>query len=338
MMVVFLLYSSFSFSKSSDFMVGVGIHPTSYSLDSTQLTELLKKYKIQITRYDYPWSQVELKKGIYTVPNKKLDELVTIADSNNIETILILGSKNKLYGDERPVTEEERQAFANYAAWVAERFKGKKVIYEIWNEWPYGAKNQNFDPAGKLSAQLYVKLVASASTAILAKDPGAKIIAGSLNPLNKGYSSWTDNIFKLNILKYINGFSIHPYNYQNDTIAQPQYNIDVLDALQDRLKKITGVSTYIPFYVTEFGYPDYNGGVYFSPSQRKEFIENYFVSLSQKPFVKSALWYDFINDGDDKNIKEFNFGLLDSSYHEKSDMIGFLSAINIIQQNINNGN
>lgn len=326
-----MLYSLSTLAEDG-FSIGVGIHPTSYKLEPEQLVELLKKYDVKIVRYDYPWSHVELKKGIFTIPNYKLDKFISLASDNNITTIIILGAGNSLYGGGRPQSNAERAAFANYASWVADRFHGKKVIYEIWNEWPHNSKKDNFNPRGDKSASLYVQLVEAASKKIRINHPDSIIIAGGMNPLNKGYDSWTFNIIKLGVLNYINGLSLHPYSYQNQIIAKPSYNIEVLDRLQRNIQNETGIGKDVDFYITEFGYPDYQGGVVFSPDERKDYISNYFSLLSQRNYVKAGLWYDLINDGNDKFVKEFNFGLLDSTYKEKVDMHGFSLAIKKIRQ------
>lgn len=334
--IFFILYSSFVNSATEKFTMGVGIHPTSYDLSPNQLVDLLNKYKMQITRYDYPWPRVEAKRNSFNSPGNKLDDLVTLNYQNNIKTILILGGVNTLYGGGRPITTDNRKAFSNYVAWVAQRFKNKNIIYEIWNEWPYGKNFDGIEPSGKESARLYVELVKEASEAIRKEDSSATIIAGGVNPLNDKFDSWTEEIFNLGINDFIDGLSIHPYSYQNRVIAEPEYNVNILDKLQKKIVQQLGIESEYPFYVTEFGYPDYVGGINLPSELEGEYIKDYFIALSKRNYIKSALWYDFINDGDDKSEKEDNFGLLDSSYNEKNDMVAFLAAFEKINRQVIN--
>lgn len=73
------------------------------------------------------------------------------------------------------LTREGRDGYAGWARQVARRYRGKQVIYELWNEpnihifWP------------KPDPDAYMALVAAAAPAIRAEDPTALIAGGALS-------------------------------------------------------------------------------------------------------------------------------------------------------------
>jgi hypothetical protein len=77
--------------------------------------------------------------------------------------------------------------YATFAAAVAERYKGKNVYYEIWNE-----PNERYfwHPAPETNKTLaitrYGQLFSAARTAMLAKDPAAKVALGGITGLTAG--------------------------------------------------------------------------------------------------------------------------------------------------------
>lgn len=321
---IFMLFFSITSAAEEKFLLGAGVHPSKYSLTPQQLVSLLVKYKIKVIRYDYPWSQVELIKGQYTPPNYKLDELVKVANDNGIKVILILNYRNKLYGNGKPVTHQEQVAFSKYAAWAANRFKDLNVIYEIWNEWPYLEDERLGPPFSKESAIAYVELVKNASLAIHDAVPNAYIIAGSYNPLNDRFDGWSEEIIKAGIFNYINALSVHPYSYQKLKFSDPNYGIAVLDKLHSKIKRM--INRDVQFYVTEFGFPDYQASNNLTKIQRFNFTKQYILKAKERGYILGLVWYDLINDGNDSSVKEHNFGLLDSSLNERENMSGFSAA------------
>ncbi|HBZ5596739.1 TPA: cellulase family glycosylhydrolase [Klebsiella pneumoniae] len=330
---ILMLFSSITSAAEQTFLLGAGVHPSKYTLTPQQLVSLLVKYKIKVIRYDYPWSQVELKKGQYTPPNFKLDKLVKLANDNGIKVILILNYRNRLYGNGKPVSHQEQVAFSKYAAWVANRFKGSDVIYEIWNEWPYLKDERLGPPFSKESAIAYVELVKTASQAIRDVVPNAYVIAGSYNPLNDRFDGWSEEIIKAGIFNYINALSVHPYSYQQLKFSDPNYGISVLDKLHSKIKRM--INRDVQFYVTEFGFPDYQASNNLSKSQRFDFTKQYILKARERGYIVGLVWYDLINDGNDSSIKEHNFGLLDSSFNERENMSGFSAAEKSLLQNNN---
>ncbi len=74
----------------------------------------------------------------------------------------------------------------NYCRKAAERFKGKVVYYEIWNE-PGAPKNyENFNGFWRDSSENFVKIIKHACKGIKSVDPNAKVCAGGFRTVDMG--------------------------------------------------------------------------------------------------------------------------------------------------------
>ncbi|HEJ8283804.1 TPA: cellulase family glycosylhydrolase [Klebsiella oxytoca] len=300
--------------NANAFYVGVGAHPNGFTGSAIDFLNLLKKYHINAIRVDYPWSDVELKKNVFTAPVNNTENILSIAKQNDVEPIVILDYGNKLYGIKKPTTDEDIDKFTRYAIWTVEHFKGKVKIFEIWNEWSNRKnKNANSDE----SALQYVKLVAKVSKAIKLVDPSIIVIAGSINPMDYIDLAWGRKLVKLGLLDYIDGMSLHPYIYGSKRAAQPIRNIKYLELINKEFMKLSGRKDFIDLYITEIGFPTSENYTVFTEKDVAEYAKNYILEGSKVDYIKGIWWYDLINDGNNKKNREHNFGILNRNLSEK---------------------
>lgn len=303
----FLSFSTYSMEK------GVGVHPGEFSGTSEEFVGLLKKYKVSSFRTDYPWSRVEKIRGVFSPIDNKTDGIILLSKKNNIKPLLILDYGNDIYNVNKPVSDEEIIKFNNYVSWVVTRFKGTVPIYEIWNEWSMPGPHKI--TRGLQSAIEYVNLVKNVSAVIRSRDPDAHILAGSFNPTSPDDNEWGKNIVRLGILKYIDGISIHPYLYRGRrNLSSPIIDIMYIKKVHDTLSNIAGQDVNI--YITEIGIPSSNN-VSFTGVEISNFYNDYMNYVSKLKYVKGVWWYDFIDDGVNKNNDEHNFGILNNDLSEK---------------------
>lgn len=307
-----LLYlSSLSTALAVDY-TGVAVHPYTNNIPASQIVSLLNSYGINSIRTDYYWDWSEKEKGKYEVPNRKTEDLILEAANNNITTVIILNHGNKLYGDGLPRNETQIEAFSNYAVWVASKFKGKQYIFEIWNEWSRNKENKY----NIFSAEEYVELVKAVSKKIKAVNPEANIIAGSFNIIGND-RTWGEKIVRLGVLNYVNGLSIHPYSFMSNKDREPKNNIDSIYREQLVLKKIANRTEDIPLYITEVGYPSTCKYPHLSEDTVGKYLYKYYSYANNFPNIKGIWWYDLINDGNDCQNNEHNFGLFRSDLESK---------------------
>jgi len=330
---VFVIYIVTGFGCAYAFYPGVGIHPNEFKGSAEELIALMKKYDIKSFRTDYPWSRVEVQKGVLQSSKDTTDNVISLAKDSGISPLIILDYGNKNYGGGKPVTPEAVSAFANYSAWTTSHFKGKAEIFEVWNEWSHrNGKSQ--DAVSEASAEAYFRLVKATSLAVKKENPAAIVIAGGFNPLDNTDKNWGVMLVKLGILEYIDGISLHPYSYQNRTVADPSFNLKRIELYQEELNQIIGKR--IPFYITEVGYPAYNGGANLSDSEVARYAYEYMTAASKMNFIAGVWWYDFIDDGDDKSKREYNFGILKNDLSEKLVTKKFTGALKEIKNDVGN--
>lgn len=328
-------------------LYGVNIHANKYNMSADNVLLKIKKTGFNSYRQEISWNSVEQEKGKYNIKGKNIikDEIINESSKYNIEPILILSYGNDLYdGGEFPIKKESLNGYVNYARWIAERYKGKVNKYEIWNEWTLGTgmKNKKNIP----DEQYYLQLVRQTSKALKLIDPNIKVIAGSFNPLSKtgrqlkyNDMQWFENLINMGILDYIDGISIHPYSFLNPDIKARavEENFSYLEYLQREIQATSNKKREFPIYITEAGLSNFEGPGGVEQIVSSDFIVKYTAMISTLSYVKGVWWYDLIDDGDNKNEKEDNFGFYTYKLQKKVVVDNFFKLMTFLNSHqINN--
>ncbi|WP_200991491.1 hypothetical protein [Klebsiella pneumoniae] len=77
------------------------------------------------------------------------------------------------------------------------------------------------------------------------------------------------------ILNYIDGISIHPYDYSSPDKTNKIETFSIIDKQYNQWKNKTGKVTKI--YITEFGYSTYDGKFHYTEQQVKDTLSLYFA-------------------------------------------------------------
>jgi hypothetical protein len=102
---------------------------------STYILDRCKEMGIKILRKDLGWSEVEKKKGEYDWT--EMDKYLQGCEERGIRVMFILGKTNGLYDRTATIPIPGNylwEPYANYVKAAVERYKGRKVIWELWNE------------------------------------------------------------------------------------------------------------------------------------------------------------------------------------------------------------
>ena len=167
----------------------------------------------RIVRRGFYWKTVEQQKGVYDF--SAYDAQMAHARELGLIVVGTLFSGNPLYGEDRGgvLTEEGRAGFASFAAAAAKHYKDQHVLWEVWNEpnvrtfWRKDGTH-NSEPF----AAEYTALVKATVPAMLAADPDAFVMAGSVSNYWEPSYQWTEFCFRGGILESgIKGWSVHPY-------------------------------------------------------------------------------------------------------------------------------
>jgi hypothetical protein len=264
-------------------------------------------------RMDTGWARIERVKGQFQVP-AWLDQRVDAARSYHMTPLLILDYGNPLYGSAKPHTQESREAFARFAAFVVKHFEGRVRLFELWNEW---AGSAGGGPHG--SAWDYVQLAKIAYPAIKAANPDAIVLSGGIYNLTNSYTAgWYHQFLAAGGLHYIDALSLHPYDFQMGAQATPETAIAQVEEIH-RLAVAANGGRSIDVYVSEMGWPDYGGLGGQSTQAVTAYVERFTLLAAAQPYLRGVWWYELRNQSVNTADRESNFGLLSYQFTAKPE-------------------
>ena len=182
---------------NSPFGINTGFDPAlpDYAAQLGNLQELGVKWG----RQDFNWRRTERQPGAYTWA--ALDTLVDQALAHGVQLVGCLAYAPSFHD---PATPAGADAFARFAEAAARRYAGRVNHWQIWNE-----PNGGF---WKGTAEDYARLLATASPAIRAVSPQAKIVA-----LNMAFCDvlWAGLVMKAVPYTAYDIVAFHPYRPPN---------------------------------------------------------------------------------------------------------------------------
>ena len=265
-----------------------------------------------LIRYDMIWESVERSKGIYDF--SVYDRLLEQMSAQSIRPMFILDYGNHLYGDSLSArTPKSREAFAKFAAAAAARYRGKNVIWEIWNE-PNIERFWSPEP----NPYEYLLLVIDAATAIRSEDSEAYIVSGAVSGID---ISFLETCIRHGMLNYVDAVSVHPYRRERPETVLPDY-----EKLWTLIRKYQPAGKNVSLVSGEWGYTTMLG-------RSEEEQARYFprmMMVNAYAGIDFSIWYDFRDDGMDRRNGEHNYGLYRFDGREKP----VLAAIRELSRNL----
>ena len=282
--------------------VGVNFHFTGAPAKDL---DMIKAAGFNMARTDLKWDRVEKTKGQYIWT--EYDQLIDGLIARGITPYMILDYNNSLYG--APVmngisSDAQRQGYTNFAKAAAARYKGKSIIWEIWNEPNMGMFWGPVDNAAD-----YVKLVKSAVPAMKAADPNC-IVVGPAVAFIANTFDYIKACAAQGLFNYIDGLSLHPYKNAAPESGDIQY---LYSAVRDILNQY-GKSN-LPILGGEFGFSTAWSNIGSEQTQAEYLVRQ--LVLHDQLNIPVSIVYDFRNDGTDPNNVEHNFGTIRNDYSIK---------------------
>ncbi|MGD1000411.1 MAG: cellulase family glycosylhydrolase [Candidatus Brocadiia bacterium] len=278
--------------------VGVNIHFTDAQPGEM---EMLAAAGFRWVRMDFVWSATERERGRYDFA--AYDRLMQSLDAHSMRALLILDYGNALYEPENAVaTDAGRQAFARWAAAAAAHFKGRGILWEIWNE-------PNIDVFWKPTADVrqYAALALAAARAIRAAAPGEAIIGPATSGMDFRF---LEECFKAGLLEWWDAVSVHPYRRSDPESAAVDYA-----KLQRLIARYAPANKTIPILSSEWGYSSAWKGF----DQDKMLARQWLTNLANR--IPLSIWYDWHDDGADPNNDEDHYGTVALPYHSGRDPV-----------------
>jgi hypothetical protein len=258
----------------------------------------------RFVRMDFSWGGTERRMGEYDFSG--YDKLVDSMAKRQIRCLFIFDYSNSLYdGGVSPHTDAGRKAFGKWAAAGAVHFKGKGIIWEIWNE---PNISQFWKP--KPSAEDYAALALEVIDAVKKAEPGAFIIgpASSTFPW-----PFLQVLADKGVLNKLDAVSVHPYRQSIPETAEKDYQR--LRLLIDRHS-----DHHIPMISGEWGYS--TGWKNMTEEKQGQYLPRQWLTNLAND-VNLSIWYDWKDDGADPKEPEHHFG---SVYRDLKDKPSSLAA------------
>ena len=257
----------------------------------------IKEGGVKFVRKDFDWSGIERTKGQFNFA--PYESMLASLDQRGIRVVFILDYRNRLYPNPE-TTEEGREAYAKWAAESVKHFKGRNVLWEIWNEpnvafW-HGTGGLN----SVQFADQYVALVKKVVPAMRAADPDCYILAGSVSCLWRDSFRWIDEALKQGLLSSgINALSVHPYGYPRPELCieggRPEEGYKLL---REKMAK-AGAPKDFPVLNSEVGYSrtDSNVGPQHLAAEHQAmlFVRTYLLDFMEN--IQLTIWYNWDGDG-----------------------------------------
>lgn len=262
-------------------------------------------------RMDLGWAGVEKKPGVYDF--SAFDRLVGHLDRVGARAYFILDYGHPRYdGGLSPHTPEGRAAFAAYARAAAAHFKGRGVIWEIWNE-----PNIAFWKP-RPNADDYTKLANETVKALREGDPDAFVMA----PASSQFPwEFFETLFASGILEKLDAVSVHPYRETNPETAAEDYG-----RLRAMIARYASPERrMLPIVSGEWGYS--TAEKRFSEAEQARYIVREYLSNLANG-VNLSIFYDWKDDGPDPKENEHRFGTVRQDLTTKPS---FLAAKALIQ-------
>ncbi len=277
-----------------------------HGLDTKEKLEAAFAAGFRVIRCGLLWHRIEKTLGVYDW--SRVDGMAERYAKAGLKPIFVLDYSNPLYEPDKAAPRRDRSinAFVRWAAAATRRYRGRGIIWEIWNE-----PNLAGFWKPKPDRGAYTKLALATCRAIKNAAPGEVIIG----PAAFGFPwKFLETLFRSGILECLDGVSVHPYRHSPPGTAVEEFAI--LRGLID--KYAPDDRTQVPIVVTEWGYHTTAKTGVSVEIQASHFISTQLISqLHGIPIVVWHRWNDF----DKPDYWEANFGLVGANGKPKPSLL-----------------
>ena len=303
---------------------GVNIHFTDPKAGEM---EMLVGGGFGLVRMDFHWEATERQIGVYDFA--AFDRLLAQLEAHGLRALFILDYANKLYDQgQSPHSDQSRAAFAQWAVAAATHFRGRGVLWEMWNEPNIGfwKPTPNVDDYAKLALAVGRALRGNPQTR-------TELYIG---PAVSGVDfKFLEACFRAGCLPYWDAVSLHPYRQDAPLIGwaraanqaavtfnhagDPETVLADYALLRALIDRYAPPGKTIPIISGEWGYSSNaasrGGWRAYSPQRQAVMLpRQWLVNLSVN--VNTSIWYDWHDDGADPADPECHFGLVAFPYHQ----------------------
>jgi len=295
--------------------IGTGGHPlhgtTGKPYADGRYLDMLSAAGIGVFRQDFIWSEIELKKGVYKVPEKH-ERLFAELEKRGIAWMLLMHWIN---GNYENVVDPD--AFAAFCTWTANHWKGRAKHYEIFNEPHHTPFVKLYTKEGRnansnlLWVVKFTEFSRKAAQAIHAADPSVSVAVTS-----EDWMPFLTEMIDLGCAQKDDLISMHPYCHWQPRPEREFWFRDDGASLRKRAAEHGGAKG---FCITEAGWTTFTGEVEYLkvvgcyPKSGLEHQARYIARmylLAHLTGLEYACQYNWMNEGMRPSYTEHNFGQL----------------------------
>jgi hypothetical protein len=259
--------------------------------------EMIAAAGFRWVRMDFAWNGTEREKGKYDY--SAYDRLMTALDKHKIRALFILDYSNRHYDNgQSPASDEGRKAFARWAAAAARHFRGRGILWEMYNE-----PNISFWRP-KPDVNQYIQLALEVGKALREAAPDEMYTGPATSLID---FKFLEPCFQAGLLDYWCAVSVHPYRQQAPETAAAEYA-----RLRQMIDKYAPKGKKIPILSGEWGYSAAWKN-FDEVKQGKMLPRQWLVNLANE--VPISIWYDWHDDGPNPKEPEHHFGTVHNPYH-----------------------
>ena len=271
-----------------------------------QTIEAVSKIGSKWIRRGFYFNKVNPKKDTYVFDY--YDNVLDHADKQGLNVLGCLAGDNKIWENDGKggiQTAEGRKGFAAFAAALAKRYKGRNIIWEVWNEpntRTFWRKDKTAMHNSPDFAKEYTDLVRETVQAMLKEDPDVWVAAGSVSAFWKPSYQWTDECFKNGMGKTgIKIWSVHPYGVKTPEEFSIGYNAMRAVFKKYKADDLIMINSERGFAI-KLKHEGWSGG---DPKEAKEYqswmlVRQHLIDLMND--VPLTIWYEW-------GAKDFGLGL-----------------------------
>ncbi len=254
-------------------------------------------------RMDLNWAATEREPSKYDF--SAYQRLLDALDEYHIRAVLILDYSNRLYDQGlSPCSDDGRAAFSRWAVAAAKHFKGRGVIWEMYNE-PNGGF---WKP--KADVQVYAKLALAVGKALRESAPDEMYIGPASSTID---FKFLESCFAAGCLDYWSAVSVHPYRQKDPETAADEYR-----QLRSLISRYGPRDKSIPILSGEWGFSA--AWENFDVERQGRYLpREYLTNIAND--VRMSIWYDWHDDGDNPKEPEHHFGTVAAEYHAGRDPV-----------------
>ncbi len=264
--------------------------------------DLLVRHGITEIRDEISWSGVERRKGLHALPEGP-SAFTIRAKQLGITPLLIWCYGNPHYNNGGfPNDEAAWQAYATYCVALAGFLRGRVGDYEVWNEWSVGCGMRG--KPGSNKPELYTPMLRAAYRAVKKKYPDLTIV-GLGGEHSAHHFKNMEVMLQKGAGRAMDRLSVHSYRYPRAPEESDLFGeIMKVAALAKKHQAPPRI------WVTEIGWPTHLGGRGVDEPTQARYLTRTLALLQATGVVEKVHWYDFKNDGTDREYNESNFGIV----------------------------